>query len=108
MKLGEMLNKSAIYGEPAPQCDAGINQIKVLAPLILPQKFLHLFNQRFFSTTVRILHEDVITPRKVNEAMFDQWLEASGLTSRQGTCLIDIRMKRIGMTDFASLSTFNR
>ncbi len=47
MKLGEMLNKSAIYGEPAPQCDAGINQIKVLAPLILPPKFLHSFNQRF-------------------------------------------------------------
>jgi hypothetical protein len=46
MKLGEMLNKSAFYGEPAPQCDAGINQIKVLAQFILPQKFLHLFNQR--------------------------------------------------------------
>ncbi len=44
---GETLNKSAFYGEPAQLCDAGINQIKVLAPLILPQKFLHLFNQRF-------------------------------------------------------------
>jgi hypothetical protein len=43
----ETLNKSAFYGEPAQLCDAGINQIKVLATLILPRKFLHLFNQRF-------------------------------------------------------------
>jgi hypothetical protein len=43
----ETLNKSAFYGEPAQLCDAGINKIKVLAPLSLPQKFLHLFNQRF-------------------------------------------------------------
>jgi hypothetical protein len=43
----ETLNKPAFYGEPAQLCDAGINKIKVLAPLILPQKFLHLFNQRF-------------------------------------------------------------
>jgi hypothetical protein len=40
-----MLNKSAFCGEPAQLCDAGINKIKVLAPLILPQTFLHLFNQ---------------------------------------------------------------
>jgi hypothetical protein len=44
-----MLNKSGFYGEPAQLCDAGINKIKVLAPLILPQKLLHLFNQRFLS-----------------------------------------------------------
>jgi hypothetical protein len=44
-----MLNKSGFYGEPAQLCDAGINQIKVLAPVILPQKLLHLFNQRFLS-----------------------------------------------------------
>jgi hypothetical protein len=42
----QALNKLAFYGEPAQLCDAGVNQIKVLAPLILPQKFLGLFNQR--------------------------------------------------------------
>jgi hypothetical protein len=29
-----MLNKSAFYGEPAQQCDAGINRIKALASSI--------------------------------------------------------------------------
>ncbi len=48
---GETLNKSAFYVEPAQLCDAGINQIKVLAALSLPQKFLHLFNQRFARAT---------------------------------------------------------
>jgi hypothetical protein len=48
------LNKSAFCGEPARVCDAGISQIKVLAPLILPQKFLHLFNQRFHRSAVLI------------------------------------------------------
>ena len=43
----EMLNKSAFDGEPASLRDAGINKINVLAPLILPQKFLHLFAQHF-------------------------------------------------------------
>jgi hypothetical protein len=66
VRFREALNKFAFYGEPAQLCDAGINKIKALVPLILPQKFLHLFNQRFFSTTVRILHEDLITPRKVS------------------------------------------
>jgi hypothetical protein len=47
MEVRETLDKSAFYGEPAQLCDAGINKIKVLAPLILPQTFLHLFNQRF-------------------------------------------------------------
>jgi hypothetical protein len=32
----ETLNKSAFYGEPAQLCDAGINKIKVFAPLALP------------------------------------------------------------------------
>jgi len=41
----EALNKTAFYGEPAQLCDAGINKIKALAPLILPQKFPYLFNQ---------------------------------------------------------------
>jgi hypothetical protein len=66
VRFREALNKFAFYGEPAQLCDAGINKIKALVLLILPQKFLHLFNQRFFSTTVRILHEDLITPRKVS------------------------------------------
>jgi hypothetical protein len=44
---GEPLNKSAFYGAPAPLHDAGINKINALEPLSLPQKFLHLFNQRF-------------------------------------------------------------
>ena len=52
MKLREMLNKSAFFGEPAQLCDAGINQIHVLATLSLPQKLLHLFNQRL----LRIIH----------------------------------------------------
>jgi hypothetical protein len=43
----ETLNKSAFYGEPAQLCDAGINKINALTRLILPQKFPHLFNQRF-------------------------------------------------------------
>jgi hypothetical protein len=43
------LNKSAFYGEPAQLCDAAVNEIKVLAPLISSQKFLHLFTQRFLS-----------------------------------------------------------
>ena len=43
----ETLDKSTFYGEPAQLCDAGISKIKVLAPLILLQKFPHLFNQRF-------------------------------------------------------------
>jgi hypothetical protein len=43
----ETLNGSTFYGEPAQLCDAGISKIKVLAPLILPQKFPHFFNQRF-------------------------------------------------------------
>ncbi len=43
----ETLIKSTFYGEPAQLCDAGMNKIKVLAPLILPQKFPHLFNQHF-------------------------------------------------------------
>ena len=47
--IRETLNKSAFYGEPAQLCDAGINKIKVLAPLIFPQTFPHLFNQRFLS-----------------------------------------------------------
>ena len=55
---GETLNKSAFYGEPAQPCDAGINKIKGLAPLNLPQKFLHLFNQRFPRT--RSCHASVV------------------------------------------------
>ena len=46
---GEKLNKVAFYGEPAQLCDAEITKIKGLAPLILPQKFPHLFIQRFHS-----------------------------------------------------------
>ena len=47
LKLKETLNKRVVYGESAQLCDAGINKIKVLAPLILRQKFPNLFNQRF-------------------------------------------------------------
>jgi hypothetical protein len=54
----ETLNKSAFYGEPAQQCDAGIHKIKVLAPLILPQKFLHLFNQRFLKSLVMLDYQE--------------------------------------------------
>jgi len=49
INLGEMLNKSAFYGEPAQLWDVGINKINALTRLILPQKFLYLFNQRFLS-----------------------------------------------------------
>ncbi|MBM3336347.1 MAG: hypothetical protein FJY60_01435 [Betaproteobacteria bacterium] len=45
----ETLIKSMFYGEPTQLCDAGMNKIKVLAPLILLQKFPHLFNQYFLS-----------------------------------------------------------
>jgi len=45
--LGEALNNSSFYGKPAQLCDAGVNKIKALAPLILSQKFPHLFNQYF-------------------------------------------------------------
>ena len=31
----ETLNKRAFYGEPVQLCEAGINKIKALAPLIL-------------------------------------------------------------------------
>jgi hypothetical protein len=48
-QLKETLNKSAFYGEPAQLCDAGINKINALTRLILPQKFTHLFNQRFLN-----------------------------------------------------------
>ncbi len=47
LRVRETLNKSTFYGEPAQLCDAGINKINVLPPLILPQKFPHLFNQPF-------------------------------------------------------------
>ena len=47
LRVRETLNKSAFYGERAQLCDAGINKINVLTPLILPQKFPHLFNQPF-------------------------------------------------------------
>ena len=48
----ETLNRSTFYGKPAQLCDAGISKIKVLAPLILPQKFPHFlisasFDQHF-------------------------------------------------------------
>ena len=46
-KVREMLNKSTVYGEPAQLCDAGIDKIRGLAPLILPKKFPHLFNWRY-------------------------------------------------------------
>jgi hypothetical protein len=49
----ETLNKSAFYGEPAQLCDAGINKINALTRLILPQKFTHLFNQRFHRSLVK-------------------------------------------------------
>jgi len=49
MTARETLIKSTVYGEPAQLCDAGMNKIKVLTPLILPQKFPHLFNQHFLS-----------------------------------------------------------
>jgi hypothetical protein len=61
-----------------------------------------------FSTTVQILHEDLITPWKVNQPTLDQWREASKLTSRQGTCLIDIGMKNIRMNDCTGLRAVNR
>jgi len=41
------MNKPAFYGEPARLRDVGINKIKVLAPLILPQTFPYSFNQRY-------------------------------------------------------------
>jgi hypothetical protein len=47
LRVRETLNKSAFYGERAQLCDAGINKINVPTPLILPQKFPHLFNQPF-------------------------------------------------------------
>jgi len=53
--LRETLIKSTFYGEPAQLCDAGINKIKVLAPLILPQKFPHLFNQHFINICLKII-----------------------------------------------------
>jgi len=37
--IKETLNKSAFYGEPAQLCDAGINKIKVLAPLSCYKSF---------------------------------------------------------------------
>jgi hypothetical protein len=49
VKIKEALNSSAFYGEPAQLCDTGINKIKVLAPLVLPQKLQHLFKQRFLA-----------------------------------------------------------
>jgi len=45
--FGETLIKSTFYGEPAQLCDAGMNKIKGLAPLIVPQTCPHLFNQHF-------------------------------------------------------------
>jgi len=45
----ETLIKSMFYVDPAQLCDAAMNKIKVLAPLILPQKFPHSFNQYFLS-----------------------------------------------------------
>jgi len=45
--IRETLIKSTFYGEPAQLYDAGMKKIKVLAPLIVPQTFPHLFNQHF-------------------------------------------------------------
>lgn len=53
--IRETLNKSAFYGKPGQRCDAGIDRIKVLAALIFPQKFPHLFNQRLLRTKSRAL-----------------------------------------------------
>jgi hypothetical protein len=39
--MKETLNKFVFHGEPAQLRDAGINRIKVLASLILLQKFPH-------------------------------------------------------------------
>ena len=41
------MNKSAFYGQPAQLCDAEIKKIKLLAPLTLHKKFLHLLDKRF-------------------------------------------------------------
>jgi hypothetical protein len=65
--LRETLNKSAFYGEPAQLCDAGINKIKVLAPLSLPQTFLHLFNQRFLKYSGLIVAA-LLTPFRLEAA----------------------------------------
>ena len=64
--LREALNKSAFYGEPAQLCDVGINKIKVLAPLLFPQKFPHLFNQRFLSHLRAHLHKLCIGLRVIH------------------------------------------
>jgi len=58
-RIRETLIKWAFYGEPAQLCDAGMNKIKGLAPLILPQTFPHLFNQHFLSST---RHFEDLTP----------------------------------------------
>lgn len=112
---GETLNRFTFYSKPAQLCDAGISKISSGTPMILPQAFLGLFNQRCitFLTILLLLFAMAGTQlaqaqrlydgsgRQIGRVDGDRYYDGSGrqIGRQDGTQIYDGSGRQIGRID---------